>query len=115
VSQINTERAAEAAPATEWPDVIEVNVTEEDINLGVCSSPGECAVARALRRTLVLKGLGRNHVQVGWKNADIHDFEFKRVRRYQHWATSWIYQFDQDRSTAGPITVTLVKEVEVSA
>lgn len=102
---VTIERPAAAPAITDIPNEWTVDVTEEDIQLGVPEDPAFCAIGRATRRALVLRGwMPQNgEVAVGYAGLDVYE-EFpcgeewfagaKRRRRWQHDSSEFVERFD---------------------
>lgn len=78
---------------------LKIEVTQDDIDRGICQSPTRCAVARAIRRIT-----GKRYVEV---NADQtlvgQDFNTELPKKAQ----DFIHRFDEDKKKVKPFSFVL--------
>lgn len=89
------------------PAVITVHVNAEDLLLGVRRDPWNCAVVRALRRTLALEGTRPDAISLGTSgNTHIHVGD--DCGWYEHDAVLLVRAWDRGLPVE-PCTVTLTR------
>ena len=83
-----------AASIADFPDEFDVDVTDEDILLGVRRAPGHCALARATIRTLALSGMPMADVLTYMYVDDVRFAGACEWRAYRHNGARFVVGFD---------------------
>lgn len=81
---------------------IVVEVTQDDINKGVCGDPNKCAIARAVRRTVKRMDIDVNGEYI---KIEKDDYEMPLNKK----AVKFIEDFDDNRRSVKPFSFVLKK------
>ena len=107
----STEPKVEQLGAVVLPNILEFDVTEEDILLGAKACSTSCMVSRALRRTLKLRYGLETITHVFFEGFSVYTDEdhFELIGGYKHDARSSIVMWDAEYPVS-PFTVRATKD-----